>query len=401
MLLLLAIRNLFRNVRRTLAVVLTVAMGTGSLFIFQGFNEGIMNQYRDNTIRARYGHGQINTRAYREKVHERPWEQWIQDHETLERELLAIDGVEQVFPRVSFSGLLTNGEITVSGRGQGIDGKEEFTFFDTMNFVEGKNLSDEPNGIVIGRGLARALDVAVGDEITVVARTVDGKTNGIDLEVTGVFHTGLKDFDDVIFRLPLEQAFRLLDTRDVESVSIGLSNMAAWSNVASFVDSKHPELEATPFSVLDRVYYQHSVDWLAAQFGVIRLIILAIVILGIFNTISTSVLERKQEIGTLRANGESKTDVMKLLGLEGVILGFAGALLGVLLVVLLNATLLKEGILMPPAPGITRQFHVRIELQPIVAAQTFILGSIAALVATIFASYRVARLNISDLLRSI
>lgn len=397
----LGIRNLFRNVRRTLAVVLTVALGTGSLFIFQGFNEGIMNQYRDNTIHARYGHGQIHTHGYREKVHEKPWEHWIQKYDGLKTELLAVEGVSQVFPRVSFSGLLTNGQITVSARGQGIDGKEEFSFFDTMNFVDGKNLSDEESGIVLGRGLARALDVGVGDEVTVLAKTVDGRTSRKDLEVTGIFHTGLKDFDDVIFRLPLEQTFDLLKTRGVEAVSIGLTSPDRWINVSSFVETRHPELEATSFAVLDKVYYQHSVDWLEAQFGVIQLIILTIVILGIFNTVSTSVLERKQEIGTLRANGESKGDVMKLLGLEGAALGFAGALLGVLLVVLLNATLLKDGILMPPAPGITRQFQVRIELQPMVAVETFVLGSIAALMATLFAGYRVVRIGISDLLRSV
>ena len=40
---------------------MTVALGTGRSFIFNGFNTGLMNQYRENTVHSRYGYGQINT----------------------------------------------------------------------------------------------------------------------------------------------------------------------------------------------------------------------------------------------------------------------------------------------------------------------------------------------------
>ena len=126
MLLRLALRNLLRNVRRTVALVLTVAIGTGSLFVFHGFNNGIMNQYRDNTVHARFGHGQIQTLGYGDRVYERPWEHWIEQPQVLRSELLAIPGVRQVFPRVEFPALLSNGRVTVSGKGQGVDGPKSF-----------------------------------------------------------------------------------------------------------------------------------------------------------------------------------------------------------------------------------------------------------------------------------
>jgi putative ABC transport system permease protein len=55
----LAWRNLFRNPRRTLASLLTVALGACGLLIYQGFNTGIMNQYRENTIHGYYGYGWV------------------------------------------------------------------------------------------------------------------------------------------------------------------------------------------------------------------------------------------------------------------------------------------------------------------------------------------------------
>jgi len=400
MLLRLALRNLLRNVRRTVALVFTVAMGTGSLFVFHGFNNGIMNQYRDNTIHARFGHGQIQTQGYSERVYERPWEHWIENPQVLRGELLELPGVLQVFPRVEFPVLLSSGRITVSGKGQGVDGPEEYKFFNTLNFVAGSNLSNEPDGIVLGVGMARGLGTGVGDPVTVLVRGASGEMNRAVLRVTGIFHTGQKEFDDSVFRIPLKMASRLLETDRVESVALGLATVEDFPAVAAFIHAHHPELEAIPFSVLDEVYYQHSVDWLDAQFGVIQFIIVAIVVLGIFNTVSTGILERKQEIGTLRANGESRFDILRLLGLEGLALGIIGAVLGIALVMCLDATVLSNGIRMPPAPGITRQFLVTLELTPQMAVTTAALGVSSALVATLVAGLRVTRMGIAEALRA-
>jgi putative ABC transport system permease protein len=400
MLLDVAFHNLRRNMRRTLAVVLTVAVGTGSLFIFHGFNAGIMNQYRDNTVHSRYGHGEINMRGYRDQTYEKPWEHWIPADSRLPEALRGIPGVTHVFPRVSFFALLSRDDVTVSGRGQGIDAATEATFFNTLNIEEGANLTTEPDGVMLGRGLARALGVHVGDRVTAVVNTVRGSLNAVDLHVVGIFHTGAKDFDDVMFRIPLAAAQTLLDTGRLESVAVGLTGTDAWAEVARFVRERHPELDAIPFAELDRVYYQHSVDWLNSQFGIIQIIILAIVVLGIFNTISTSILERKAEIGNLRANGESTGAVLTLLLLEGGLMGAAGAVAGLGIASLLNATALAQGLLMPPAPGITRQFHVFIELQPRMAVSTFLLGAATALAGTLVAGLRVVRLDIAEALRS-
>jgi putative ABC transport system permease protein len=400
MLLRLALRNLLRNVRRTIALVLTVAIGTGSLFLFHGFNNGIMNQYRDNTIHARFGYGQIQTSGYGDRVYERPWDHWIEHPEALRRDLLAVQGVRQVFPRVEFPALLSNGRITVSGKGQGVDGPEEFRFFNTLNFVAGENLSGEPAGIVLGVGIARGLGVGVGDAVTVMARGAGVGMNQSVLEVTGIFHTGLKEFDDTVFRIPLNVAQKLLETDRVESVALGLASADDFTAVVDFIGSRHPELEAIPFAVLDKVYYQHSVDWLDAQFNVIRIIIVTIVVLGIFNTVSTGILERKQEIGTLRANGESRHEVMWLLVLEGLAVGVIGAVVGILLVAGLDTTVLSSGIQMPPAPGITRQFLVKLEITPLMAGSTAALGIGAALLGTVVAGMRVTRMGIAEALRA-
>jgi putative ABC transport system permease protein len=359
-----------------------------------------MNQYRDNTIHARYGYGQVNTKGYRGQVFEKPWEHWIDNWDELKPRLLAIDGVTQVFPRIEFFSLLTNGQITIAGHGVGVDGKEEAPFFNMLNVEQGEPLSTQEDGILLGLGLAHSLNVKPGDHVTVLGNTTYGSMNGLDLRVVGIFHTGSKEFDDVMFRVQLKQAQTLLDTRKIESVAFGLRDQDAWSKVAATVAKDFPQLESTPFAVLDEVYYQHSVDWLKSQFGVIQFIILSIVVLGIFNSVSTSILERKQEIGTLRANGESVFDVMSLIVLENLLLGALGGGLGIAIEWLMNSTLLRKGLLMPAAPGLTRQFYVRVELDWHMAAVSFSMAVICAVIATTLAGIRVTRLGIADALRS-
>lgn len=396
----LATRNLLRNSRRTAAILLTVGIGSASLLIFNGFNQGLTGQYRDNTIHSRYGYGQINEAGYRDRTFEKPWEHWLTDTRLIEDRLKKIPGVDQLFPRIHFFALLTNGKINVSGSGEGIDAAEEAKFFTTMNVEEGKILDQEPDGILLGKGLAHSLDAKIGDRVTVLTNTVNGTMNGGDFTVVGIFHTGTVDFDNVVFRIPLKQAQTLLDTDRIESIAIGLNDKTPFSDVTKVVNAEYKHLEATPFEVLDKVFYQNSVDWLDSQFQIIQTIILSIIVLGIFNTVSSGILERKQEIGNLRANGESAMEVLSLLVTEGAILGTLGAALGLLLALVIDSTFLRHGVAMPPAPGITRQFIVPLKLVPKTAFISFCWASLTATFGTLLAALKVVRLSIAEALRS-
>lgn len=391
-------RNIWRQRSRAIAVLATVSLGISALMIYHGFNAGIMNQYRDNTIHARFGHGQVNTKGYRDQIWDKPWTRWIDPSSTFVTELKARPEVQYVFPRISFYALLNNGEKTLSGAGEGVDGKSESKFFTTMNVVEGKILSDEADGILLGKGLAAALGLHVGDRVTVLANTQAGSLNAIDVYVAGIFYAGMKSFDDTFFRIQLPKAQELLDTKNIESIALGLRKLEDWPLVESWI-TKSKEFDATPFNVLDKVYYQNSVDFLQAQFNFMFLVIVVIVVLGIFNTVSTIILERKGEIGNLRANGDSNRDVLGLLLSEGLILGLIGATLGLLISYLCTYTLLAKGIEMPPGPGVTRQFTTFVELQLSYIPVCYLIGILSSLFGTIMAARRVLKMPITELLK--
>lgn len=396
----LSLRNLFRNFRRTLTIVITVAMGTGALFAFDGFINGVLKELKHDTIHSNYGYGQINTVGYRDTVYEKPTDHWIENGYELEEYLYSLDGVEHVFPRVSFSALLKSGSTTVSGSGQGIDAEREADFFHSLNIEEGETLRSQYNGILLGRGLANALRVQPGDTVKVTATSNKGYLKKDTFVVTGIFHTGSSNFDSRVFRIQLPLAQKLIKTSKIEHVSLGLTSDAEWEKVASSVNQAFPNLEATSFDVLDKIYYQHSVDWLKAQFNVVQVIILSIVLLGIFNSISSSILERKQEIGNLRANGESVFKVMKMILTEGGLIAIFGSLFGLAAAYSMLMLFAHNGLMMPPGPGQTREFIVTFSFEWPMVLFSLALSVVAAGIASFMAGYKVARLPIARSLQS-
>ena len=187
MLFFLAFRNLLRNFRRTLAILFTVAVGTGALFAFDGFIQGVLTELREGTIHAHYGYGQINTKGYRDTVYEDPTSHWIGQPQELQDFLIGVEGVKEIFQRVSFSALIKHGNTTVAGLGQGIEAEKEADFFYSLNVEEGNTLSTEPEGILLGRGLAKALHVHPGDTVTVIATSSKGAVHQDHFKVTGIF----------------------------------------------------------------------------------------------------------------------------------------------------------------------------------------------------------------------
>lgn len=397
----LALRNLFRNRRHSLYALATTTIGSMGLLVFMGFNRGTMDEYRDNMIRARWGHGQLYLHGYRGRAHERPEEKWIKNPEETISKLRLLAGVEEPFPRLSIPAMVAAGGKSVAGLGEGINGVAEARFFTRLNYLEGGDFKDHSSAIVLGLGLAEGLGVHVNDEIQLVVRDASMAIRSAKLTVTGVFQTGVHDFDNRAFRIPLKIAQELLGTDRVETISVALSGVDAWPGFSSAVSQAMPDLEAVSFDELDRVYYRHAVNWLDAQFAFIESIILLMVFFGIFNAISMTVMERTAEVGILRANGDSRLEIAAGQIIESVALGLLGGCLGIIGGWLLSVGPLREGIAMPPAPGLTRGLRIFIALELWETLQVLSLTTITALAGSLLPVWRATRIPIVAALRHI
>lgn len=399
--LMLALRDLVRHPGRSFALITLIAVGVCGIFLFQGFNAGIMYDYRTKTIHGQTGNGRVLKKGYLEHQFKKLGEGWLSDNQELEKSLKGIDGVEDVYPRIRFPAFLTNGKSNVVGFGEGIDAERESHFFNALKINAGVALVKQQDGILLGEGLARSLNLKVGAPVTVLTSSLDGRLNGVDLKLVGIFFTGMKSIDDSLFRIQLKQVQTLLETDQVETFVVGLTepSKGAWVKVRELLAQKFPGLQAYTFEELDEAYYGNSVKFLDGQFGLILTIILLVVVLGVLNMISMSILQRQKEIAILRANGESSFTVMQSLLGEGFFLGLVGSLLGLIAAFIINETYLKNGILMPPAPGFTNQYYAFVRLEGLNFLPWIALGTISSLFGSFLGAYRTVHRPLGDALR--
>ena len=131
----------------------------------------------------------------------------------------------------------------------------------------------------------------------------------------------------------------------------------------------------------------------------LHVIILALVLLGVANSISMTLHERVAELGTMRALGRREKDVFLQLVTEYALLGLVGATLGALAGVLLAAIISHIGIPMPPPPNSEEPFTARISLDAISVCYAFIVGFVATVLAVLWPAWRAQRIPVAEALR--
>ena len=112
-----------------------------------------------------------------------------------------------------------------------------------------------------------------------------------------------------------------------------------------------------------------------------------------------NVMERIGEIGTSMALGVKRMGVMRLFLAEGILIGSAGGLFGLVLGLLLSGVISSIGIPMPPPPGMARGYTGEVLFTPDIALQSLALAIYTTLAASIYPAWRASRMNIVDALR--
>ena len=403
----LAIRNVFRNRRRTLITLAAMGFGAAAIIVFGGFVHSIYFGVRESTIRSQVGHIQIYRKGYSDKGNMAPYDYLIGDYAGLRAELLKLEHVKAVTARLGLSGLVSTGDTTTAFVGTGVQPESETDLSALAVIVDGKELaSRDPRGITLGVGLARAFGVKPGDDLTLLSTTRAGSINALAVKVRGVWESGEKAYDDRFLRLGLPEVQRLLDVEngEVQSVVLLLDKTESTAAVRAAIDrlirDTGLDLEVRTWEDLALRYHQVR-ELFGRIFGVLTLIVSIMVVFGITNTMTMAIFERTREIGTVMALGTRRRGVISMFVLEGVALGALGGVLGVLLGIGLAKAISAFGIQLPPPPGSTRGFVVNIFIVPEVLIQAFRLSLVTAALASLYPAWRAARLNVVEALRHV
>ena len=157
-------------------------------------------------------------------------------------------------------------------------------------------------------------------------------------------------------------------------------------------------MEAMSVYVIDQVWAENGRLFLTALMNLFRLIFLGVILLAIYNSASNTVLERKREIGMLRANGETRASIVLLFVIEGAFIAFCGAVIGVV-GVFMTELVIPQGIWMPPTPGTSRALAIKLSLDWDSSLIAWLLGFGTATVATWLSALQVLKIPVAKALR--
>lgn len=396
----LGFRNILRQKRRSAIAVGAITFGVVALILVSGFIEWIFWGMREATIKTQLGHIQISRPGYHDAGKADPYAFLLPDI-VPELEAANEQQIKAVAPRLSFSGLISHGDATLSFIGDGVDPQEQAAFDLNPQLSAGQNLSvDDPAGIVMGKGLARNLGVGIGDKVVLLANTVSRGVNAVEVTVRGLFSTVAKSYDDTALRLPIETARKLLRTKGSHVWVVLLNDTAQTDIVVAKLNARlqKDNLETVPWYALADFYNKTKVLF-TQQIQGIKIIIVIIILLSISNTMTMSVAERIGEIGTSMALGVKRTGIIRLFLSEGFLLGCVGGLLGLITGLILAAMISSIGIPMPPPPGMESGYTGEILVTWNIAIEAVALAVGTTLIASIYPAWKASRMQIVDALR--
>ena len=244
--------------------------------------------------------------------------------------------------------------------------------------------------------------------IELLAATARGAPNVATLSVVKAENQAVKELDDVYVALHLAQAQRLIygaDPPQVTAIIVQLHHTAQIPAARARIEQllattlKSQPLEVHDFETLNP-YYGQTIGFFAAIFGFISILIGVIVLFTVGNTMSMAVVERTPEIGTLRAIGLRRSGIRTMFMVEGMLLGLAGSILGIVAALTLAFLINHGGITWTP-PGRTDAvpLTVRVWGEPVPMVGVVIALTLVTVVSSWVPSRRGARINIVTALR--
>jgi len=457
----LALRNLLRNRRRSLTTLLAMVIGAVTVLVFGGYARNITYGLQTGFV-VRGGHLQIQRKDYFLYGTGNPAAYGIADYkhviDVVSHDPVLAPMINVVTPMISLGGIAGNFAAGVSrtiiGSGVVVEDRNRMREWNDYQFPT--NLQPSPlsgtaeDAVVIGNGVARVLELceplkvencpkhkkleaaegaAAPADITalaalearpatpqtearieLLAANVHGAPNVASLHVVKAERQGFKEFDDMFIGMHLAQAQRLLygnETPQATAVVLQLKHTsqipAAKARLAELLAGalKAEPLEVQDFEALNPFYGQ-AVGMLNAIFGFMAVLIGAIVLFTVGNTMSMAVVERTAEIGTLRAMGLRRSGIRRLFMSEAMVLGVIGAATGVLVALLIAWVVNHSGLTwLPPGQADPVPLTVRVWGETRMIVGTSIGLALVAVISAWWPARRAARMLIVDALRHV
>lgn len=461
--LVLPLRNVLRNRRRTLVTLITLAIGEIALLIFGGYSNAVVNGVQTGVVRQA-GHLQIQRLNYFLIGTGSPADYGIAHYgqlmDTLRDDPVLAPMVRVLTPLLQLQGIAGNFGQNVSrmvaGNGYVVRDQNLMRQWNEYRIPDQVKPIALPEGdrevLSIGIGVARSLrlcaalavpncsDVALParpagppapDDITalvaaqpdaagqaagrtgvrldLLAAAANGAPNVINARVAAAESLGVKEIDDSFLAMPLEMAQRLVYGRagepQVTSLVLQLHSSgqieAARQRIHELIKAHGWDLEVLDYATLWPAYGQIR-GLFTSIFGFVSVLIGVVVLFSVANTMSAAVMERTVEIGTLRSMGMRRGGISGQFLTEGLLIGLIGTGVGCALALACAWAINSAGLTWTPPNSIDQiPLVVHVFNSPNLIAGS-VLGLLAlAAISSVLPAYRAARIPVVEALRHV
>jgi ABC-type lipoprotein release transport system permease subunit len=381
----LAWRNLWRNYRRTLILLVTIALGVWSMIFMTALMRGMVDEIVRNGLATLPGEVQIHAPAYRDDpsiAHRIPMPSG---------DLLNVLGQP---PIVGWSARIRVPAVIASERDSrgvtllGVDPLAEQRLGSAPHaIVEGRFLTDENDkGVVIGASMARRLETRLGKRIVLMSQDPNNDVADRGARVVGIYTARLPGTEDRFVYSGRSVIQSMLGINgEVSEIAITADNyraVAQWyPAIAAAAGAK---LEVLPWTELDA--YLSTMLNVQDGFALVFMIVVFLALsFGLVNTLVMSVFERVREIGLMQALGMRPSLILAQVLLESVYLLLVGLAIGNT-IAFATIKSLEDGIDISGVAQGMEQMSMSPVLYPALAIEDMVMSTAVVIVLGLLAS---------------
>lgn len=311
--------------------MLGIGLGVAALIVILSVMNGFGTEMRTRLL-SLASHATLSAQPQR-----------MRDWEKLAAQVGASEGVAGVAPYIEMQGMLGRGQELRPALIRGVLPDQEPKVSDIGSYMVAGSLDDLVAGeqrIVLGAGLAFALEARIGDEITVLvpmkSAPGQGVIAGVDLRpriltfvVSGVFEVNLQEHDNLLALVHLQDASAVMGTGGAPSgLRLKFTDIfAAPARTQQIARALGGGFTVSDWSIENASYFRA----VRIEKTMMTLILMLVVAVAAFNIVAALVMvvnEKRTDIAILRTLGITPRAVVAVFMTQGVVIGWFGALLG-------------------------------------------------------------------------
>ncbi|NXZ83757.1 lipoprotein-releasing ABC transporter permease subunit LolE [Haemophilus influenzae] len=278
----------------------------------------------------------------------------IHHWQNLEKRLQQNPQIKGISPFVSFTALVENGSKLKVVQVKGVEKQAEDKVSSIGNFVQeqGWNKFEKEGGLVLGSGIAKELDVKVGDWITLLISQQNGDEQFTQptrepVQVTAILRLdGQLDYSYALLPLAQAQTFLTYQPDQITGVELKLDDPFSVRNLDLSMLNDYPQMLYMQNWISKFGYMYRDIQLIRTVMYIAMVLVIGVACFNIVSTLIMAVKDKQGDIAIMRTLGANNAFIKRIFIWYGLQAGMKGCLIGIVLgiILALNLTTFIQGI---------------------------------------------------------